>query len=432
MNGNAGIADVATTVAGNANNPADVVAFCQKNTIDFVVVGGETPLVAGVVDALTASDIKAFGCNQLAAQLEGSKGFMKDLCAKYGIPTAAYQRFTMVEPALAYLQTLPLPLVIKADGLAAGKGVIIAESYPEGEAAVHTLLEEQGAIVIEEFMDGEEVSFFALTDGITAIPFGTAQDHKRVFDGDKGANTGGMGAYSPAPLENPAFTQQIMDSIIIPTVNALNAEGITYQGVLYAGLMVTKDGAKLLEYNARFGDPECEVLMLRLQTDIVEIMLSVAEQRLAALPTPQWDDAPALCVVMASKGYPAQFQKGTVIRGVDALSTPSYQPTKISEGSSSEPRLNGVGLTPMTAADGVAQAAFGNLSGLVSDTVVFHAGTARDENGNLTAIGGRVLVVSSKAATLRQAQQNAYKVVDAIQWENGFCRRDIGWRALGV
>jgi phosphoribosylamine--glycine ligase len=280
-------------------------------------------------------------------------------------------------------------LVIKADGLAAGKGVIIAESYAEGEAAVHTLLEEQGAIVIEEFMDGEEVSFFALTDGITAIPFGTAQDHKRVFDGDKGANTGGMGAYSPAPLENPAFTQKIMDSIIIPTVEALKAEGITYQGVLYAGLMVTKDGAKLLEYNARFGDPECEVLMLRLNTDIVEIMLSVAEQRLSTLPTPLWDDAPALCVVMASKGYPAAFQKGTVIKGVEALLA-------------------------------------------TADTVVFHAGTARDENDNLTAVGGRVLVVSSKAATLEQAQQNAYKTVDAIQWDNGFCRRDIGWRALGV
>jgi phosphoribosylamine--glycine ligase len=388
--GNAGIAQEAQCVALNLADHAAVIGFCRANGIDFVVVGPEAPLCAGIIDDLEAAGIKAFGPTKTAAQLEGSKGFTKDLCKANGIPTAAYERFRAAAPAKAYARAQGAPIVIKADGLAAGKGVVVALTVVEAEAAIDMMFEgglgEAGAeVVIEEFLDGEEASFFALCDGETALPLASAQDHKRVFDGDEGPNTGGMGAYSPAAIMTPQMTQRAMDEIVLPTVRAMKSMGAPYKGVLYAGLMITADGPKLIEYNARFGDPECQVLMLRLMSDLVPALLAARDGVLRSFDLRWYDDA-ALTVVMAANGYPGNYSRGSVIEGLDAAAE-------------------------------------------VEGVEIFHAGT-RAEGGRILANGGRVLNVSAIGKTVREAQQRAYAAVDRIRWPGGFCRRDIGWRAV--
>ncbi len=388
--GNAGIAQEAEIAALDIADHAALIAFCRENRIDLVVVGPEAPLVAGVVDDLTAAGIKAFGPTRAAAQLEGSKGFTKDLCRDHDIPTAAYARFTAAGPAKAYAQTQRPPIVIKADGLAAGKGVVIAASLAEAEGAIDQMLGESSgragdALVIEEFLDGEEASFFVLADGETALPLASAQDHKRVFDGDEGPNTGGMGAYSPAAVMTPAMTKRAMDEIVVPTLRAMKQRGMPYRGVLYAGLMITAEGPKLIEYNARFGDPECQVLMLRLTSDLVPALLAAADGALKNFDL-RWSADAALTVVMAANGYPGSYEKGSVIEG----------------------------LTEAAATEGVE---------------IFHAGT-RHAGGHIVANGGRVLNVSALGRTVAQARDRAYAAVDRIRWPGGFCRRDIGWRAV--
>src|SRR3954470_16602752 len=351
--GNAGIAQEAECVPLNIADHAAVIAFCKANNVDFVVVGPEAPLVAGIVDDLEAAGFKTFGPDKAAARLEGSKGFTKDLCKAHNIPTAAYERFTAAEPAKAYARKQALPIVIKADGLAAGKGVIIADTIAEAEAAIDMMfsggLGEAGAeVVIEEFLLGEEASFFALCDGETAIPLASAQDHKRVFDGDKGPNTGGMGAYSPAPVMTPQMIKRTMDEIVTPTVRAMKEIGAPFRGVLFAGLMITQQGPKLIEYNVRFGDPECQVLMLRLMSDLVPALIAARDGQLKSFDL-RWYDETALVVVMATKGYPGDYGKGSVIEGLDKAAA-----------------LEGVG--------------------------IFHAGT-KAAGGKITANGGRVLGV---------------------------------------
>jgi phosphoribosylamine--glycine ligase len=388
--GNAGIAEIADCVALDVADHAAVIGFCKDNDIALVVIGPEAPLVAALADDLAAAGIKAFGPSRDAAQLEGSKGFTKDLAAEYGIPTAAYRRFADADTAKAYVAAQRLPLVVKADGLAAGKGVVIAETREAANAAIEDCFGgafgAAGAqLVIEEFLDGEEASFFALVDGDTALPLATAQDHKRAFDGDCGPNTGGMGAYSPAPIMTPALCAQVMDKIIRPTVRAMNARGTPFKGVLYAGLMIKDGGAKLIEYNVRFGDPEAQVLMLRLESDLLPALLAVAEGRLEGV-TLDWHDDAALCVVMASKGYPGSYPKGSEIKGLDD-------------------------------------------SGTDPNVQVFHAGTKRD-GARILADGGRVLGVTARGRDIGEAQRRAYAAVDKIDWPGGFCRRDIGWRAL--
>jgi phosphoribosylamine--glycine ligase len=388
--GNAGIAREAECVALDIADHAAVIAFCRAQNIDFVVVGPEAPLCAGIVDDLEAAGIKAFGPSKLAAQLEGSKGFTKDLCRANHIPTAAYERFTAPEPAKAYARQQGAPIVVKADGLAAGKGVVVAMRVEEAEAAIDMMFGgELGAagaeVVVEEFLDGEEASFFALCDGTTAIAFASAQDHKRVFDGDKGPNTGGMGAYSPAPIMTPDMTQRVMDEIIHPTMRAMAAMGAPFKGVLFAGLMIAKDGPKLIEYNARFGDPETQVLMLRMMSDIVPALLASRDGMLKNFDLRWYGDA-ALTVVMAANGYPGAYDKGSVIDGLDE-------------------------------------------AGTVEGVEIFHAGT-KAEGGKILAIGGRVLNVTATAKTVAEAQALAYQAVDRIRWPGGFCRRDIGWRAV--
>jgi phosphoribosylamine---glycine ligase len=384
--GNPGIAEEAELVALDATDHAAVIAFCQAHAIDLVVIGPEAPLVDGLSDALRAAGVPVFGPSQAAAQLEGSKGFTKDLCARAGIPTAGYVRTASLDKARAALTRFAAPYVLKADGLAAGKGVVIAETLDEAEAALADMF--GGAfggagaqVVIEEFMHGEEASFFALTDGTAIIPFGSAQDHKRVGDGDTGPNTGGMGAYSPAPVLTPALQARVMAEIIEPTVRTMREEGHPYQGVLFAGLMLTADGPKLIEYNARFGDPECQVLMMRLESDLVPVMLACAKGALAGVEV-AFRDQTALTVVVAAKGYPGTPEKGGVI---DL---------------------------------GEAEAA---------GVKVFHAGTAL-KDGALVANGGRVLNVTAMASSVTEAQQRAYHAVDAVSFPSGFCRRDIGWR----
>jgi phosphoribosylamine--glycine ligase len=388
--GNAGIAREATCVALDLADHAAVIAFCRSNRIDFVIVGPEAPLCAGIVDDLEASGIKAFGPSRAAARLEGSKGFTKDLSRKNGIPTAAYERFTAMAPAKAYLRAHGTPIVIKADGLAAGKGVVVAQDLAEAESAVDMMLggglgDAGGEIVIEEFLDGEEASFFALCDGATAIALTTAQDHKRAYDGDKGPNTGGMGAYSPAPNIDEAMSPRVMRAIVEPTLKAMQAMGCPYKGVLYAGLMITADGPKLVEYNARFGDPETQVLMLRLKSDLVPALLASRDGMLKSFDL-RWYDEPALTVVMAAKGYPGAYARGTVIEGLDA-------------------------------------------AGKVEGVEIFHAGT-KAERGKILANGGRVLDVSAIGKTVLEAQARAYEAVSRIRWPEGFCRHDIGWRAV--
>ena len=388
--GNAGIAQVATCLATSVDDTPGLLAACRDHAIDFVVVGPEGPLVAGLADALEKAGIKVFGPNAAAAILEGSKGFMKDLCAQYGIPTAAYGRFTDAIAAKEFIARTGAPVVVKADGLAAGKGVIIAETVSDAHAAVDDILGGHfgaaGAeLVIEEFMSGEEASLFALCDGTNVLPLAGAQDHKRVGDGDVGPNPGGMGAYSPAPVLDAAMATCVMDEIIRPTVAAMTAEGRPYRGVLYAGLMITTDGPKLIEYNVRFGDPETQVLMARLDSDLVPALMACANGGLDKI-TLNWKNDAALCVVMAANGYPGAYDKGSVINNLEA-------------------------------ADALA------------DVTVFHAGTAT-KDGSTVATGGRVLGVTARGNTIAAAQQKAYAAVDTITWPGGFCRRDIGWRAI--
>jgi phosphoribosylamine--glycine ligase len=388
--GNAGIAREAELVSLNLADHAAIIAFCRQNAVDFVVVGPEAPLVAGIVDDLEAAGIKTFGPKREAARLEGSKGFTKDVCAKYGIPTGTYERFTVAEPAKRYVSACGAPIVVKADGLAAGKGVVVAQTVAEAHAAIDMMFAggfgEAGAeVVIEEFLSGEEVSFFALCDGETAVPFGSAQDHKRVFDGDEGPNTGGMGAYSPAPVLPESMERTILDVFILPTLAAMRHEGCPFKGVLYAGLMMTAAGPKLIEYNVRFGDPECQVLMLRLKSDLVPALIAARDGQLANFNL-RWSPDVALTVVMATKGYPGSYGKGSVIEGLDAAAA-------------------------------------------VEGVEIFHAGTVSSD-GQIVANGGRVLTMSALGRTVAQAQQRAYMAVDRIRWNDGFCRRDIGWRAL--
>jgi len=388
--GNAGIAQEAECVALDITDHAAVIAFCKANTIDFVVVGPEGPLVAGVVDDLEAAGLKTFGPTKSAARLEGSKGFTKDLCRANNIPTAAYERFAAAAPAKAYVRSQGAPIVVKADGLAAGKGVVVAQSVGEAEAAIDMMfaggLGAAGAeVVVEEFLSGEEASFFALCDGESAIPLISAQDHKRVFDGDQGPNTGGMGAYSPAPVMTPELTRRAMDEIVLPTVRAMKAMGAPYKGVLYAGLMITAQGPKLIEYNVRFGDPECQVIMLRLMSDLVPALLACCDGVLGNFDL-RWYPDSALTVVMAAKGYPGSYAKGTLIEGLDAAAT-------------------------------------------VEGVEIFHAGT-QVRDGNVVANGGRVLNVCATGASVAIAQARAYQAIERIHWSNGFFRRDIGWQAI--
>ena len=388
--GNAGIAEVAECAAIGVDDHAGIIAFAKANAIGFVVVGPEQPLVAGLADELTAAGIKVFGPSRAAAQLEGSKGFTKDLCREFNIPTGAYGRFSDAAAARAYLATQKLPIVIKADGLAAGKGVVIAETRDAAEQAIDACFEgifgTAGAeIVIEEFLEGEEVSFFALCDGSHVLPLATAQDHKRVGDGDTGPNTGGMGAYSPAPVMTPEMTRRTMDEIIRPTVVGMAKRGTPFKGVLFLGVMITSDGPKLYEYNARFGDPETQVLMMRLKSDLLAALLATADGVLSTFDL-RWSDDAALTVVMASNGYPGDYEKGTEIRGLDA-------------------------------------------AGAVDGVQIFHAGTAR-RDGKLVATGGRVLNVSARGRTVAEAQARAYAAIARIDWPEGFCRHDIGWRAI--
>ena len=392
--GNAGIAREAECVALDLSQHQAVIAFCKTNNIDFVVVGPEAPLVAGMVDDLEAAGIKAFGPSKWAARLEGSKGFTKDLCKANKIPTAAYERFKGAAAAKDYVRKKGAPIVVKTDGLAAGKGVVVAETVAEAEAAIDMMFggglgQPAWEIVIEDCLVGEEASFFALCDGETAIALASAQDHKRVFDGDKGPNTGGMGAYSPAPIMTPAMSQRVMDEIIRPTVRAMQALGAPYKGVLFAGLMITKDGPQLIEFNVRFGDPECQVLMLRLMSDLLPALLAARDGQLKNFDLRWYGDA-ALTVVMAAKGYPGNYAKGSLIEGLDAAAQ-------------------------------------------VEGVEIFHAGTiaGTGADGNrILANGGRVLNVCARGKTVREAQQRAYAAVDKIKWPGGFCRRDIGWRAI--
>jgi phosphoribosylamine--glycine ligase len=388
--GNAGIAQEAECVTLDPADHAAVIAFCNANKIDLVVVGPEAPLCAGIVDDLETAGIKAFGPTKAAAQLEGSKGFTKDICRANNIPTAAYERFTAPAPAKDYIRKQGAPIVVKADGLAAGKGVVVAETIAQAEAAIDMMFEgglgAAGAeVVIEEFLQGEEASFFALCDGTTAIPLASAQDHKRAFDNDQGPNTGGMGAYSPAPVMTPEMTKRTMSEIIEPTLRAMAAMGSPYKGVLFAGLMITDEGPKLIEYNVRFGDPETQVLMLRLMSDIVPALMASRDGVLKSFDLRWYDDA-ALTVVMAAKGYPGDYKKGTVIEGLDEAAK-------------------------------------------VEGAQIFHAGTKAD-NGRILANGGRVLNVCAIGRTVGEAQRQAYAAVDRINWPDGFCRRDIGKRAV--
>jgi phosphoribosylamine---glycine ligase len=387
--GNPGTANIAQNVVLDVADFDAVIAFCRVQNVGFVVIGPEQPLVDGLVDALDAAGIKSFGPSKAAARLEGSKGFTKDLCAKYNIPTGSYERFTAREPALAYVREKGAPIVVKADGLAAGKGVVVAMTLAEAEDAVDALF--AGAFgaagaeaVIEEFLDGEEASFFALSDGEKALAFASAQDHKRVGDGDTGPNTGGMGAYSPAPVVTDAIVAQVMQEIIEPTVAAMKAEGCPFKGVLFAGLMIGKDGPKLIEFNTRFGDPECQVMMARLEDDLLGLLLACAEGRLPQQV--RLSPKTALTVVLAAQGYPAAPRKGGKIAGVEAAE-----------------KIPGVSVT--------------------------NAGT-KLEGGQLVANGGRVLNVIGLADSVAEAKALAYRGVDAIDFPEGFCRRDIGWRAI--
>lgn len=388
--GNAGIAALAECADIDILDGAGVVTFCEENAIDFVIIGPEAPLAAGVADACRQAGLLTFGPSAAAAKLEASKAFTKDICDACNAPTAAWARFSDPTLAKAYIRQKGVPIVVKADGLAAGKGVIVAATETEALAAIDDILGgafgAAGAeVVIEEFMDGEEASLFVLTDGTHALTVGTAQDHKRAFDGDTGPNTGGMGAYSPAPVLTAEIEAQAMAEIVLPTIREMARRGTPYSGVLYAGLMIDKGQARLVEYNARFGDPEAQVLMLRLGAQALDLMHACAEGRLADVHV-NWADDHALTVVMAAKGYPGPYQRGSQIRGLEDLPEDSRH-------------------------------------------MVFHAGTAA-RDGTVIAAGGRVLNVTARGNTLAEARDAAYRMVDRIDWPGGFCRRDIGWRAL--
>ncbi len=388
--GNPGIAQHAELVSLDATDHNAVLAFCEAQRINLVVVGPEAPLVDGLADSLRGAGVPVFGPSKAAAQLEGSKAFTKELCARHNIPTAGFARVRSEAEGLAALARFGIPVVIKADGLAAGKGVTVAMTSAEAEEAVREIFSgrfgEAGAeAVIEEFLEGEEASFFALTDGQTLVPFGSAQDHKRVGDGDTGPNTGGMGAYSPAPVLTALLEGEAIERIVAPTVRAMAQEGTPYNGVLYAGLMLTPTGVQLIEYNCRFGDPECQVLMMRLESDLAELLLACAENRLASVPPPRFSPQTALTVVMAAEGYPGTPLKGGAISRIEAAEATGAK--------------------------------------------VFHAGTALAD-GQLIANGGRVLNVTASGERVTEAQRAAYAAVDAIDFPQGFCRRDIGWREV--
>lgn len=388
--GNAGIAQIADCASFDVNDGGVVVTFAEENAIDLVIVGPEAPLAAGVADALRNASIPVFGPSAAAAKLEASKSFTKEICDAAKAPTAGYAHFTDLAAAKAYVTEQGMPLVIKADGLAAGKGVIIPETLDEALAALDDMFGgafgEAGAeVVIEEFMTGEEASYFILVDGETVLPIGTAQDHKRVGEGDTGPNTGGMGAYSPAPVLTDEIAQKALDEIIKPTMAKMARRGTPYQGVLYAGLMIENGQPRLVEYNVRFGDPECQVLMLRLGAQALDLIHACAEGRLAEAQV-NWADDHAMTVVLAASGYPGSYEKGTAINGLDAITEDSFN-------------------------------------------VMFHAGTS-EKDGQVVATGGRVLNATARGATLQEARDRAYALVDAVDWPEGFCRRDIGWRAL--
>lgn len=386
--GNAGIADIAECAALDILDGAAVTAFADAESVDFVIVGPEAPLAAGVSDALTAAGITVFGPSAAAAKLEASKAFTKEICDAVDAPTAAYGRFDDLAAARAYLAGRALPIVIKADGLAAGKGVTVAATVEEAEGAltdIFTGVHGKAEVVIEDFLRGEEASFFCLVDGDTVLPIGTAQDHKRVGDGDTGPNTGGMGAYSPAPVMTDAVEARALNEIVRPTMAEMTRRGTPMRGVLFVGLMIEDGAPSLVEYNVRFGDPECQCLMMRLGGQVLDLLLACAEGRLAQAKV-HWAEDHALCVVLAARGYPGAYAKGTVIAGLDPL-----------------PRD--------------------------SRNMVFHAGTAM-QDGHVVANGGRVLGVTARGESLGDAQARAYAMVDAVDWDDGFCRRDIGWRAL--
>ena len=381
--GNPGIAEHAEIVAIDPADHRACADFCIRHSIGLVVIGPEAPLVDGLADNLRTMGFRVFGPNKLPAQLEGSKGFTKDLCRRENIPTARYARASDRLAAEAALGDFAFPLVIKADGLAAGKGVVVVADAVEADAALADIFAERGgSVVIEEFLEGEEVSFFVLTERETVLPFGSAQDHKRVGAGDTGPNTGGMGAYGPASIFTPALERQALDEIVLPTVRAMARQGTPYSGILYAGLMLTTEGPKLIEYNVRFGDPECQVLMLRLESDLLPLLLAAAEGRLAEAEPPRFADEAALCVVLAAKGYPGEPEAGGTISGIDA-----------------------------------------------AGATIFQAGTKLD-GGRLVANGGRVLSVAARGKSVAEAQRAAYAAVDAIDFPGGFCRRDIGWREI--
>jgi phosphoribosylamine--glycine ligase len=388
--GNAGIAQIAACAALDIEDGGAVVTFAEENAIDFVIIGPEAPLAKGVADRLRAAGVLVFGPNADAARLEASKSFTKEICDAAKAPTAAYGHFTDAASARAYVSAQGAPIVIKADGLAAGKGVIIAETEAEALAAVDEMFSgafgAAGAeVVIEEFMQGEEASFFVLCDGETVLPIGTAQDHKRVGEGDTGPNTGGMGAYSPAPVMTEAVTEAALEKIVKPTMAEMARRGTPYQGVLFVGLMI-KDGApRLVEYNVRFGDPECQVLMMRLGAQVLDLMQAAAECRLSEARV-NWADDHAMTVVLAARGYPGAYEKGSVIAGLDGMPEDSRH-------------------------------------------MLFHAGTSL-QDGRVVATGGRVLAATARAESLEAAQRAAYRMVDQVDWPEGFCRRDIGWRAL--
>jgi len=387
--GNGGISDQATCVSLNASNHDEVISFCREEGIGLVVVGPEAPLVDGLVDDLSEAGIKAFGPLAGAAQLEGSKGFTKDICAKYDIPTASYKRCNSLAEANTYIEKVGAPIVIKADGLAAGKGVIIATTKEEAIAANADIFggqfgEAGSSVVIEEFLEGEEASFIVLVDGENILPLATSQDHKRAFDGDEGPNTGGMGAYSPAPVMTDEMCERVMAEIIKPSVEAMAKEGYPFKGVLYAGLMITKKGPELIEYNVRFGDPECQVILFRLKSDLVPAMLASIDGTLDQI-TLNWHDDVALTLVYATDGYPGPYQKGTEIKGLEGLNS--------------------------------------------EDVFVFHAGTKK-ENGKTLATGGRVLNITARGKSVSEARDKAYGAINKIEWPEGFYRNDIGWRAI--